>query len=150
MNGNTLNYISYLNLICDSKMCGWFAGQFSRDNRRDIYISWTDLLCIHSFLSFLNHSELTCLSRLHLLRRRGTRKNIAPWSRLVNCSLDLSSWCQYRKENPYLQYQTGLSRDCDISCGIVRVHQRKWAKAETSDDHRAHHHRRIPHLVSEP
>ena len=49
MNGNTLNYISYLNLIYDSKMCGWFAGQFSRDNRRDIYMQWTDLLCILSF-----------------------------------------------------------------------------------------------------
>ena len=44
MNGNTLNDISDLNLICDSKMCGWFAGQFSRDNRRNIYIPWTDLL----------------------------------------------------------------------------------------------------------
>ena len=42
------NDISYLNLICDSKMCGWFAGQFSRDNRRDIYIS-VDRLALYSF-----------------------------------------------------------------------------------------------------
>ena len=50
------------------------------------------------------------------------------------------------KKNPYLQYQAGLSRDCAISCSIVRVHRRKCAKAETSEDSRAHHHRRIPHV----
>ena len=53
------------------------------------------------------------------------------------------------RKNPYLQYRVGLSRDCAIKRSIVRVHRRKCAKAETSDDDRAHHHRRIPHLVSE-
>ena len=92
--------------------------------------------CFVFFLSFVNRVISTVVSRLHLLRRRGTRTTTASSS---NLSSDLSTRAvgAALRKNPYLQYRTGLSRDCAIKCSIVRVHRRKCAKAETSEDSRA-------------
>ena len=58
--GNEHNDISYSSLNSYFEMCGCFAGQFSRDNRRTLYMQWTDIHCI--LCSFLNPCDLTLVS----------------------------------------------------------------------------------------
>ena len=58
--GNEHNDISYSSLNSYFEMCGCFAGQFSRDNRRTLYMQWTDIHCIPLF--FLNPCDLTPVS----------------------------------------------------------------------------------------
>ena len=70
-------------------MCGCFAGQFSRENRRDIYMQLPDVYCnLHSSLRIVNG---VVFFRLHLLRRRGTHLNDAPQKQTVYWSPDLRS-----------------------------------------------------------
>ena len=119
-------------------MCGWFAGQFSRDNRRDIYMQWTDL---HSSLKLVNS---LVFSRLHLLRRRGT--SFEHRTAVATCLLvsGLKQLVAVLVKNPYLQYQSGLSRDCAIICSIGRVCWQKCARLGRVTINRAHHPWRIP------
>ena len=129
-------------------MCGCFAGQFSRENRRDIYMQLPDVYCnLHSSLKLVN---CIVFSRLHLLRRRGTHSKVASWQQPVYWSPDLRSWWQHWSRTRIFSTETGCRGIVPSSAASDAFVDESVQGRNLSDDHRAHHQRRIPHLVSEP
>ena len=118
------------------KMCGQFAGQFSRDNCRFVYIQVTDLFCNFSFLC----ESFDCYLVSQACIYRG-REAVCKGCRAVNlsatpttCTFEANAYRRYRFLVPswtitglWLQTQQQMHSSASVQ------------KCKTSEETRAHH-----------
>ena len=105
----------------------------------------TVLLFFHSSLNLVNDLRL---SRLYLLRRRGVCVCIDYRASNLSSGLRHQPLVAVLVKNPYLQYQVGCRGIVPSAAASYAFVDESVQGRNLSDDHRAHHQRRIPQSKS--